>query len=141
MRITAIAAENFLSFRRLDFSDLPAGLAVVVGPNGAGKSNLTRVTDLAVRALAFADDTRLASFGRYLDARNVNAPSRQPMTVRLGIELDQPKERALIRDFIRAFVASHVLAPTGRFAGVVTPADVETWTSDQITDDTIGPLC
>jgi AAA domain, putative AbiEii toxin, Type IV TA system len=141
VRITAIAAENFLSFRRLDFSDVPASLAVVVGPNGAGKSNLTRAIELVGRSLAFADDTRCANFGRYLDARNVNAPAREPMTVRLGIELDQPHERLLIRDFLRSFVASLVLAPASRFGGVVSATDVEKWASSQITDETVTPMC
>jgi predicted ATPase len=64
VRITRIGAENFLSFRDLDFAEVAPGPTAVVGPNGAGKSNLTRVTELMGRALAFADFTRSVEFGR-----------------------------------------------------------------------------
>jgi ABC-type arginine transport system ATPase subunit len=101
VRITRIAAENFLSFRALDFAEIGPGLTVVVGPNGAGKSNLTRVIELMGRALAFADFTRSVDFGRYLDARHVGSSAGSPLIIRVGVALDKPAERALIRTSCR----------------------------------------
>lgn len=139
MRITRIAAENFLSFRTLDFAEIGPGLTAVVGPNGAGKSNLTRVIELMGRALAFADFTRSVDFGRYLDARHVGASAGAPLTIRVGVALDEPDERALIRNFVQAFLASLALGSGGQ-PGVLSPAEVEKWVTTEVTDEKISPL-
>jgi hypothetical protein len=139
MRITRIGAQNFLSFRDLDFADVGPGLTVVVGPNGAGKSNLIRVIELMGRALAFADFTRSVDFGRYLDARHVGASAGSPLTIRVGVALDEPAERALIRHFVQAFVASLALGSGGQ-AGVLSRAAVEKWVTTEVTDEKINPL-
>ncbi len=133
MRITGISAENFLSFRRLSLLDIDARLTVVVGPNGTGKSNLTRVVELTGLALALAHSGD-SNFGRYLDSRHVESGD-EPIVVRLGVELDQPRERRLLRDFMQTFVASQLLSPGG-----LSRTDVEKWVAGEITEAKLAPM-
>jgi energy-coupling factor transporter ATP-binding protein EcfA2 len=50
MKLTRIAANEFLSFAHVDLV-LNDGLTAITGPNGAGKTSLARAVDLTARAL------------------------------------------------------------------------------------------
>lgn len=99
MRITRLAATDFLSFESLDL-EVPPGLSVIVGPNGSGKSNLGRVLTVATAgaiAGATGDFSELvrewSQAGRYGTAN---------YEVRVGINFDGPDERSLLDDWARA---------------------------------------
>jgi len=135
MRITSLSAEGALSFDRFKL-DLGAGLTVIVGPNGAGKSNLARLLGVCQRAIECADERTsdlermLASF---LAARHVGSRS---VEVRLGFELTDPAERALVVEYVRAMVV-------GALLGTRTEPDtsgIDSWVAREITEDKLLPL-
>jgi len=110
VRITRLAAHDFLSYERLDLP-LDPGLTVVTGPNGAGKTGLSRLLRLAksgVAAAATGDWTPIAR--DYTQAGRYGA---QAYTVRVGAALDDPADTALVEDLARAAV---VTALTGAHA-------------------------
>src|SRR4051812_38500352 len=109
MRLTSIAAENFLSFRNFQ---LPLDRRnVIVGPNGAGKSNIFRCIDLAARALAVAHDSTTATYSSlddYANAANRHSGVEE-FEVRIGLELTERWERELILSWLRAAVLTTLL--------------------------------
>jgi AAA domain/AAA domain, putative AbiEii toxin, Type IV TA system len=103
VRLTSLHAENVLSFGSFDVSFEP-GLNVIVGPNGAGKSNVVRAVGLVRTALDIAVGAARVSIDVSHQLR-IGAPERRGVA-RLGVELTEDHERALIVAFIRALVAS-----------------------------------
>lgn len=103
MRLTSLHAEDVLSFGSFNVS-FERGLNVIVGPNGAGKSNVVRVVGLVRAALDIAVGAARASIDVPHQLR-MGAPERRGM-VKLGVELTEDDERALIVAFTRALVAS-----------------------------------
>lgn len=102
MRVTALSADGFLSFKQLKLQ-LEAG-ALITGPNGSGKSNLARCLDLAFTAAAWsAGDEAGARLEDYATAGYEGSDS---FVVRVGVEMDQPAERQLLRVYLRAAVTS-----------------------------------
>jgi energy-coupling factor transporter ATP-binding protein EcfA2 len=98
--LRSIEAHGFLSFGQPVRLELGQGLTVLTGPNGAGKSNLGRCLDLALAAVAqTGSGPATERLDLYKDAGYEGA-SR--FTVRLGIDLDQQRERDLVLVFARA---------------------------------------
>jgi hypothetical protein len=103
MLLRSISAEGFLSFGDQLTLDVSPGLTVVTGPNGVGKSNLGRCLDLGRAAIGrTAGDPAFDRLDLYRDAGYQGARSFE---VRLGLDLDQPWERSLVRSFVCAAFA------------------------------------
>jgi hypothetical protein len=102
----SIWAQGFLSFGAPTELELGPGLTVVVGPNGVGKSNMGRCLDLGRAVIGrAAGDPAADRLDLYKDAGYEGAGSFE---VRLGLHLDQPWERDLVRDFVcSAFATAH----------------------------------
>jgi energy-coupling factor transporter ATP-binding protein EcfA2 len=137
VRLTYIAADNFLSFRnfRLDIDSRN----VIVGPNGSGKSNVFRCVDLVVKALAVAAEPGTSAFTAlddYATAANRRSGS-SVFTVSLGIEMTEPWERALLLVFARAAVLTNLA--TGRSEPVV-PAVIDAAVQREVTAARISSL-
>jgi predicted ATPase len=137
MRITFVRAEGALSFNSFQL-DLDPRLTVVVGPNGAGKSNLGRLLGVCQRAIECADkrtsdlERMLASF---LAARHVGSKARS-VEVRLGFELTDSAEKAVVVEYMRALVV-------GALFGNRTEPDtsgIDSWAASEITEDKLRPL-
>lgn len=99
MRISRIAAHNFLSFESLDLVDLDPQLTVIVGPNGSGKSNLVRLLRVLRDAAGWPSNStlrreELAQFQRH--GTNVG------LSMDVEFELTEDRERTLVVDFIRS---------------------------------------
>ena len=82
----------------------------------------------------------LIGIGRYLDARHAGATAREAMTVRVGVEFDEPTERALVRDFVRAFVASLALGAANMKSGSLPRNEVEKWVVAEISEEKVIPM-
>lgn len=137
MRIAFLGAGGALSFDAFRLS-LDSRLTVVVGPNGAGKINLARLLGVCQRAIECADERTkdleqmLASF---LASRYVGSASRS-VEVRLGFQLTDPAERALVVEYVRAMVVGALL---GQRTEPDTSA-IDTWAATEITEDKLLPL-
>jgi energy-coupling factor transporter ATP-binding protein EcfA2 len=110
MRLTQIEARNFLSLRQFSL-DLDSR-NVLVGPNGAGKSNVFRCIDLAVKALAFAQEgggEAYALLDDYATAANRRSGD-ETFEVRVGLEFTESWERRLILLFVRAAALTNLLS-------------------------------
>lgn len=97
VRLTRIAAHDFLSFHDVDLPVGP-GLTAITGPNGAGKTSLARAVDLVAKALLAhwtqqwgELDAAYHSAGRFYAER---------WWVRIGVELDDG-EVALVELWLR----------------------------------------
>ncbi|WP_333761268.1 AAA family ATPase [Streptomyces sp. IBSBF 2390] len=119
MKISLIAAQEFMSFSRIEL-ELDAGTTVVTGPNAVGKSNLGRIIDvvrLVVSSHAGSERrNRLDVYAR--------APRHDARCFRLimGIEMDQPWEQELVATFVRAAYATGAAdLPTPTDALVISP--------------------
>lgn len=103
MRITGLAADNFLSFQKLNLK-LAAGALVVTGPNGSGKSNLARCLDLTLAAVAWGAGVGV---GNHLeDYAAAGYKGSDSFVVRVGVELDRPAELQLVRAYLHAAAVS-----------------------------------
>ena len=137
MRITSLSGKNLLSFD--DFTlTLPNRVTFAVGPNGAGKSNTARLLTVSQRAIEAGDGSsrevarQLAAF---LQARHVGSTS-SGIEVRVGVQLTDPVEQALMTEFIRAMV-------TGALVGnqpVENLTWIDAWADAEITTAKLQPL-
>jgi AAA domain/AAA domain, putative AbiEii toxin, Type IV TA system len=139
MHLTSLHAENVLSFGSFKVSFEP-GLNVIVGPNGAGKSNVVRAVGLVATALDIAVGAAQASIDVPHQLR-IGAPERRG-TVRLGVELTEDDERALILTFVRALVASSWdrTAVTSPSVDSAVEQQIAARVRDEITEEMVGSL-
>ena len=106
MRLTHIEAHDFLSFSELSLRELDPKLSVIVGPNGAGKSNIVRMVDLIVLALIWSSDREPGErMRKYAEAGRRGSGSER-FCVRVGVELDQDRERDLLVAWLRTALFS-----------------------------------
>ncbi len=137
MRICSAAVRGLLSFG--DFSlRLGDRLTVIVGPGGAGKSNLLRVIELCRRVIESTDrgSRNLRAFlTTYLAARHIGYYSRA-VEVRVGFELTEPPERALLAAFVRAATVGHVLGTWN----LPDTSELDAWVASEVTEDKLAPL-
>jgi predicted ATPase len=137
MRITSLSGMGLLSFDEFALS-FSKRATFIVGPNGAGKSNTARLLTVAQRAIEGGDggaadvSRQLASF---LAARHVGSQS-QAMEVRVGLNLTDEAEHALVTEFMRALVSAALLDHLhGRDM-----VSVDQWVNAEITEDKLIPL-
>lgn len=110
MRITRIAAQNFLSFENLSVADLDPQLNVVVGPNGSGKSNLVRLLSVIQDTAGWPSHANLAPED-LLPLRRLSTTNG--FSLALDLELTEDRERNLVVEFLRgAFMSSEESFPT-----------------------------
>lgn len=105
MLLHSVEAERFLSFGDRMRLDVGPGLTVVTGPNGVGKTNLGACLDLGrviVARAAGVSGTDQDRVALYEGAGYFGAPSYR---VAIDLELDQERERALVRAFACAAYA------------------------------------
>ncbi len=128
---------GLLSFDHF-FLPLSKRVTFVVGPNGAGKSNTARLLTVTQRAIEGGDGgagdvgRQLASF---LAARHFGSAS-QAVEVRVGLELTDETERALIVEFLRALVSGALY----READAHDAMNIDSWVDAEITEDKLLPL-
>src|SRR5579859_7231232 len=102
MRVTRVRAWDCLSFKEL-LLDLRGSITTITGPNSAGKSNLGQ-------CVAFVR-TAVERFGYEVggealaDLELIGYDGAPAYRVGLDIEFDQPWERELLNDFVRAALA------------------------------------
>jgi hypothetical protein len=134
--LRSIYAEDFLSFGDRVTLEVGSGLTVVTGPNGVGKSNLGRCLDLGRAVIGrAAGDPAADRLDLYRDAGYQGARSFE---VRLGLDLDLPWERALVRSFVcAAFACSPELQSQPQAPG---PAESDALARAWIPEMSLSPL-
>lgn len=136
MLLRSIRAEAFLSFGEPVVLEVGEGLTVVTGPNGVGKSNLGRCLDLARAAIGRAAGDPAAD--RLELYRGAGYHGARSFEVRLGIDLDQPSERGLVRSFVCAAFACSPESqsqPQGP-----SPAECDAVARAYISEESLSPL-
>ncbi|MET7559598.1 AAA family ATPase [Streptomyces sp. NPDC005479] len=135
MRISRITAQGFLSFAELSM-DLGQGLTVVTGPNAAGKSNLCQVLTAVSAFLGrHRDSEQRDLLSLYEQAGHHGA---RAFTLTVSFELDQPWERDLVTDFVKA---SYISIASLKHDGMgPSTADLEWAAETSITTDSVAAL-
>jgi len=130
-----IEAEGFLVYGEMARLDLGSGVTVVTGPNGAGKTTLGRCLELARAAIGrAADDPAVSRLGLYEEAGYEGAGS---FAVRLGLCLDQPGERRLVRAFVCAGFATAYRSPS---PGQLDAGELDAMARSWLVEDSLTPL-
>lgn len=124
MRITSVAAQNFLSFASLDISGLDPRLTVLVGPNGSGKSNLVRLLSFVRDAAGWPSHATLVPED-FVRLRRLG--TTKDFSVAVDLELTEDRERELVVNFLRAALLS-ADRPSSYKAGF--PTEWEEWLQD-----------
>ncbi len=118
--------------------DFKKRLTFIVGPNGAGKSNVTRLLSICQRAVECSDgaaDDIYRMLASFLAARHVFTQS-PAVEARVGIQLTDPAERALVVEFVRALVTGAI---TNR-RQVQNIIEIDAWAEAEITETRLLPL-
>ncbi len=128
MRITRIAAQNFLSYETLDIPNLDPQLNVVVGPNGSGKSNLVRLLSVVRDTAGWPSNSTL---GRedLIQLRRLGTTTGFYLAV--DLELTEDRERSLLVDFLRGAFLSAELPPS---YGAGFPGEWREWAQKALQD-------
>jgi ABC-type ATPase involved in cell division len=140
VKITSIEAQGFLSLRDIQIAPIDDRLTVIVGPNAAGKSSVIRLLDLLVHLLAFSAGDQ-AAYGRLAVHRGAGATGGTgSYEARVGIELDQPSERQLLTQFVRAAAISTAIADSRNQQERRDPATIDAQISATATEELLAPL-
>lgn len=91
MRIQALYARNFLSFKELALKNLSLELNTIVGPNGSGKSNLLQIPQHFRDVLS----QRTVNWRDYV---NLDSPEKG-YCIGMDIEWNDDREKSLLRDY------------------------------------------
>ncbi|MEY9812655.1 MULTISPECIES: TOPRIM nucleotidyl transferase/hydrolase domain-containing protein [Streptomyces] len=135
MKISRITAQGFLSFAELSM-DLGQGLTVVTGPNAAGKSNLCQVLTAVSAFLGRHRDSEQRDLLSLYEQAGYHGASTFTLTV--SFELDQPWERDLVTDFMKA---SYISVAAQKYDGMgPSTEDLEQAAEDSITADSVAAL-
>lgn len=102
MRIQAIEAHNYLSFRQVRIEDLNSHVNFIVGPNGSGKTSVARLLGTFRDTFHEYADGKLPHLANFL---TYGAPTGK-IDLSLDVEFSSDEERMLIAAFLAASLSN-----------------------------------